>query len=138
MPGVITDEGIEAILSLVYQIVDWSPFDVGLFKNNHTPVVGDTMASLTEADFPGYAPVNLNSTPTHLPMVAHVGFLQWNAVSFTRSSGAGSQTIYGYFVREPVSPQLLWAQLLPVPVVVTTVGQIIIVTPQYSLQDIST
>lgn len=68
-----------------------------LFVNNFTPVDYMVIADLTEASFPGYAPVNL----VWVPPTFYFG--PWSEadfvpVLFTNTDTTNSYTVYGYYV----------------------------------------
>lgn len=83
--------------------------DLKLFKNNHVPADTDTAADYTEANFTGYAaePLVMGSwvyTPGS-PSTAVYG-----DVVYTSSAGSQSQIVYGYYVVQRISGDLMFAE----------------------------
>jgi hypothetical protein len=104
---------------------------VHLYTNNVTPTRNDTLTTYTEADYTGYAAVNLTGQN------AAVWQSQGSAVQYTTTQAAFSPTgttvgnvIYGYYVSMATSPAtLLGAELLPSPVSLgSPADQLIIIT----------
>lgn len=136
MPGVIFDQGIVPMNNALAAALITHTSAVGLFVNNHTPSLTDTDADYTEATFPGYAQQGIGAIVSY-GQAAHVANVVFNATVFTRSGGAGSETVYGYFVIDPVAGVILFAQLFPVPIVISVVGQSVVVIPELTYQDVS-
>lgn len=88
---------LTAFLTAINGDGNWS---VHLYKNNHTPVAGDTIAAYTEADFLSYAAVNfLPSTFGAVSVAAHVAqSVSSVTANFTEGAGGTLQTIYGYYL----------------------------------------
>lgn len=109
-------------------------YEVGLYKNDWTPVVGDTIAAVTPADFGGYSGrIVLNAWDTGgivfttpRAIVLHP-FVTWTA------DGTSTNDIYGYYVTTG-GGVLLWAERrvdAPIPAVMGTVaGQTYSVIPK--------
>lgn len=110
-----------------------------LFANDHTPVIGDTVASLTEVTGGGYAEVVLTFAEWTVTG-AEQTVAQYSALQdfeFTGATG-GSGEIYGYFITNDDEDILLWEQRFPedsVPFVPQN-GSVIRVRPRITNQNI--
>lgn len=113
MPGIIPDATLNELLSTTQ--VNEAAWRIMLFKNNYTPVPGTAFASLTEADFSGYA----RQTPTFgVPSVAaNISTSVGSQVTFTHNGGATPNDIYGYALLDttPGTPLVLFADRLTSP-----------------------
>lgn len=82
-----------------------------LFANNHTPAVGDTLASLTEVTGGGYAEIVLPFADWAItagpPAVALFDALQ--DFNFTGATG-GTGNVYGYYITNAAEDELIWEQ----------------------------
>lgn len=84
-----------------------------LFKNNVNPQPQTTIAELTEAAFPGYAPLSMSGVWGPVFKAAN-GDYQFNASEQTfEATAANSEMIYGWFLEAFGRIQLLC--LLPFP-----------------------
>ena len=80
---------------------------IKLFKTDVTPDRDTVLADLVEADWAGYAAVDLDDTDFTLSgVVAHQGYLIADPVAFLNSSGAAKDA-YGYFVTNADDDKLL-------------------------------
>lgn len=87
-------------------------YTLHLFKNNYTPVPGESLGSYTEADFTGYAAATIDKTAWGSSSVsAHIASITNSVLStFTAGSGmVGTQDIYGYYVLDG-SSALAWGE----------------------------
>lgn len=114
---------------LVDTQVHVSAWRVVLFKNNYTPVIGTSWASLTEANFSGYARV----TPTFgAPTIsASVATSVGSTATFTHNGGATPNDCYGWALIDttPGTPEVLAAdRLTGAPVTLAANGDQIKVT----------
>lgn len=100
-----------------------------LFRNDYVPNNLSTEANFTEANFTGYAAIALSGaswvTAQGVPTVA-----SYAQQAFT-ASGAGVQTIFGYYVVQASSGKLMWAERFDTPQVVQFSGDFIRVTPTF-------
>jgi hypothetical protein len=106
---------------------------IGLYKSNYTPQDTDTLATYTaiEADFPGYARLETLNWSAAGSDGAGRQFTKADFAIFTRSSTGAAQNIYGYFVYQDATGDLLWAELDPAaPKVVTNAGDAIAIRPK--------
>lgn len=80
-----------------------------LYVNNHTPGVGTTLASLTEATYSGYAPILVAAANwTVSAVVGHVGELEAPAIVF-RNTSTAARSAYGYFITDQTGTQYVAA-----------------------------
>jgi len=106
MAGVISNEGeINVLKRLVNQTLK-----VRLFKNDIIPSDGTVLGSFNQATFPGYAEKTINGgmSPPATDLDGKGSTTSGNCI-WTRGVGAGSETIYGYYVVTS-GGVLLWAQ----------------------------
>src|SRR5574338_390456 len=94
-----------AVGCLVNKLTPENPV-LRLFKNNITPADTDTAATYTEADFTGYAAITLTGSSWGAPSGGSISYAQQ---TFT-CSGAGSTTIYGYYLTQATSGILMWSE----------------------------
>jgi hypothetical protein len=92
-----------------------SVWHLRLFKNNYTPNRDTVLADLTEADFAGYVPLEIDPTvwgvPTN-PAGTAVSYYDTFFYQFTCTSG--SQALYGYYLTFNNGAYLLWSQAFDV------------------------
>jgi len=102
-----------------------------LFVNDHSPTVGDTLASYTECTTAGYAPQVIPPAAwTVAPPVAHaVLIVQTNPRRFVPDSTAVPVLIYGYFVSDELG-RFAWAEAFTIPQLFTP-GNFIDVRAKY-------
>jgi len=132
MAGILCDAGIQVINSFLGQNFTSQPVLVGLFTNNHTPAVGDTLANYTEAGFGGYAEQPL-TTFVDNGTTSHIDTIQFGPVVFTCTGAPLTETIYGYFLT--VLGVLVGAVKFATPIPVNAPGQAVVVVSTLSYQD---
>lgn len=82
-----------------------------LFKNNWTPVVGDTISALTEADFSGYAAQTIGAWASSAFSSGKArAAASGNPFTFTNSTGVTGNDIYGYAVVNSAKTVLHFAE----------------------------
>lgn len=99
----------------LYVLASWiigyppSSLRMHLYQNAYTPVQGSVIGDFTEATFSGYASVSMTlGTPTE---VSHKAKSVAVAPSvFTHNGGGTSNTIYGYYVQDSFTGDLVWAE----------------------------
>jgi len=104
----------------------------GLFKNNIVPTPLTVWGDIEEADFDGYARVNLDETAAvrFLSPDGGAGVMYPEVASFTAGGGlAEPQTIYGYFAFHGTSPQLLFVNTFDEPIEMAVIGQTLPLIP---------
>lgn len=110
MAGVWNDGSLAAALDAILANADFATAKLRLFKNNFTPSNTSVIASFTEADFAGYAPIDLSAWGA-AALFAHVAQAQNIATSFVIT--AGTQNIYGWYVTNAAGTKLLLSQRDP-------------------------
>lgn len=84
---------------------------VVLFKNNWTPVVGDTISALTEANFSGYAAQTIGSWAAAAFSTGKArSTADGNPYLFANSTGVTNNDVYGYAVVNAAKTVLHWAE----------------------------
>ena len=130
MAGVLVNQGETIMLEAFVNKTAPQTLVLKLFKNNYTPLEGDTEAAYTEADFTGYASASL--TPASWSVVAGApSEVTYPEVSFTSSAAQAAQAIYGYFVIQTTSGKLVAAERFTNgPYTIQNNGDVIKVTPK--------
>lgn len=128
-----------AISFLAQYILGKNPIDptpsLGLFVNNHAPVCTDTILAFTECTCGGYGRIVLVPGTWTVPAaVACVIECTYPYVEFVLTDNGGGQTIYGHFVIDTTSGQILWAGQWATSFAVPTGGGIVRVYPFYYSQ----
>lgn len=139
MPGFLADEGLAELLlnGLQNVLVFDANCIISLFDNAYTVDITVQMSNLNEASFDGYARFN-ETAFTDRGVIAHVQTSKGDAATFTAGGAISSTTVYGYYVWDLFSGKLLWAENFPIPIVVDTPGQNVVVIPSITFQDKST
>lgn len=113
MALVVANEGLPILLRRMLrpEVADADPFKLGLFKSNYTPAHDTTLASFTEADYAGYARIDLdpadwNDPTSGLPTSTIIFGIGAQVFLAT----ASSQQVYGYFVLDATETLVLWAE----------------------------
>jgi len=104
---------------------------IKLFQNNYVPLLTDVVAAYTEATFSGYASQTLawGSAFINGSIQAEIDA---TPLTFTRSAGATSNTIYGIYVIDNAGV-LTYAERFPAPVSMSSAGDAITYTPKATL-----
>ena len=106
-----------------------------LFTSNNTPADTDTASTYTEASFTGYTAKTLTGASwTVTPGTpSEAAFAQQ---TFASTASQTAATVYGYYVIQTTSTELMWSErFTDGPYVVTNNGDEIRVTPKLTLQD---
>lgn len=125
MPGLVVspDGELELLARLLYHTVwvdrGWS---LHLFKNDYVPNRDTELADLTEADYSGYARVDLDEDGWGEPDQIAGAAVSYYGTDFEYFfTAAGSQLVYGYYLTFDSQTKLLWSQRFDVsPVSVST------------------
>lgn len=102
--NVCTNQGLIALLNGMFtgatQITNWY---LGVFQNNYTPVVGDTMSSFVSSagEFTGYSG---GARPSFTPAAASASPSISNTASAATFTFTGSATLYGAFLSSSPTP----------------------------------
>lgn len=102
-----------------------------LFVNNYTPVDGSTAANFTEMSTQGYASKALTGTswtPDPGPPYSAVYAQQ----TWTFDGTGGATTVYGYYVVQAGSGELMFAERFGTPPTIASNGDQIKLTPTIS------
>jgi hypothetical protein len=90
----------------------------------------DTLATYTEATFPGYASVSL--TPATLGAASGGTITYGSQITFT-CTGTSTDNVYGYYVNQTTSTTLVWSERdAAAPFAVRNNGDAIKITPTIS------
>lgn len=81
-----------------------------LFSNNHTPAAGDTVSAYTECAFSGYSYVTMTTWGTPATVTSGLARMEEVQHDFTWDGTGSPGDIYGYYVTDPSSGDLLWAE----------------------------
>ena len=105
-----------------------------LYQNNITPADGDTLATYTEATFSGYAEITLDAWSAAFTDAGNKARVEEEAREFLHNGGAVNNSIYGYYITNVGSTQLLWAERNPAaPVVINAGNPSYTVLPRFTL-----
>jgi hypothetical protein len=104
---------------------------LGLIAAPFTPVRGLTIASVTEANYGGYARKSLgNSTVTFTSSDGN-DYIEWPSQAFTPTGSATPNTIYGWFlIGGSDSVTVTAAEVLPGPVALTGTTTTLTIIPR--------
>lgn len=131
----VVNQAEEIMLDILLAGVAAQNLDLKLYKSNTTPADADTEATYTEADFTGYAAIQLVQgnwvTTQGDPTTA-----AYPQQTFTSSADQAAQSVYGYYVIQRVSGKLMWAERFTNgPYVIANNGDTIKVTLAFNLKD---
>lgn len=97
-PMAVIFPDVGKVLALQIVLLPSQTPQLHLFKNSYTPVVGTLLSDLTEATFPGYAPINLTLGSTPTINGSDQGQYQWLANTWTCSTTFGGETEVGWYI----------------------------------------
>jgi hypothetical protein len=109
MAGVLVNQGETIMLEALVNKTAPQTLILKLFKNNYTPVEGDTEAAYTEADFTGYASVSLTPA-TWVTTAGAPSDVTYPEQTFTSSANQTLQNVYGYYLVQTTSGKLVAAE----------------------------
>jgi hypothetical protein len=100
-----------------------------LFKNNATISTTSVVGDFTESTFPGYAAklggLGFSSSAAAIDASGNAS-QNTGVINWTRATGAGSESLYGYYLVDNASGGLLWAEkFVGGPFTIDTAGQIV-------------
>lgn len=130
MSNVVLQQGDVAILDRL-RLDNNALKTLKLFQNNHTPTVGDVNADYTEATFTGYAGVALGTWNAAFLNGSNQGEIDANPVTFTRTAGATSNTIYGAYVVDNAG-DVVYAEKFSAPISMASTGDAFTYTPRFT------
>lgn len=129
MAGLVPHVGEELALKNLLNHTPPQDQVVKLFVNNVTPSEGDTAATYTEMSTQGYASKALTGaswvvTPGAPPSAAY------SQQTWTFDGTGGATVVYGYFIVQAWSGELIGAERFDVPPTMSNNGDQIKVTPK--------
>lgn len=138
MALVIPNASKAAILAILLNKDAPEELDLHLYQNDVTPGNTTGLGDLTEADFTGYADVELANANFSTPSTADPSVSTYDsAQAFTSSAGSQNQTIYGYYITRRTTGDLMWVERFAAPdiITITNNGDAVNVTPRFTLDD---
>lgn len=109
MALLVPNQGEQIALEALLNKTAPQNLDLKLFKSNTTPAETDTEATYTEADFTGYALVQLTAASWTVTPGAPTE-AAYAQQTFTSSAGAQNQNVYGYMIIQRTSGKLVYAE----------------------------
>jgi len=135
MALIVVQKWLEETILQNLSLFNSGDVEIGLYQNNYTPVITSGAGDFTPASFGGYSGTIVMTgwtasgggwvTPRYI--ITHPDVV-WTA------DGTSTNTIYGYYVLDGVSGDLLWAERRSGGGVVMGLasGQTYVVQPRYS------
>lgn len=134
MALVFSQTGMGVIGELVTNVETAEDLTLRIFQNDLTPTSASVVGDFTEADFTGYAAVNLTAANWGKSLASTVVLLYNTAVAFTSSAGEQAQDIYGYYVTRTTTGDLVYSERFPDgPYSIVNNGDKVSVTPRFTL-----
>lgn len=133
MTLVLPDQGESLTLQAILNKLAPENLDLWLYKSNTTPAETDTEATYTQADFTGYAAIQLTAASWSITGTAptSAGYAQQ---TFTSSAGSQNQNVYGYMLVQRSSGKLLLAERFSDgPYNIANNGDTIKITPNFTM-----
>ena len=91
-------------------------FYMRLYKNNFSPVPGDAAGAFTEADFDGYAAIDVTGTWGAITKIVN-GLYEIAGAEFSFLGGTtANQTVYGWYIEG--SGEWICGKAFPAPILV--------------------
>jgi len=137
LPKVIVDAAAAALIQDANFFGASTAGHVLLFQSDTVPNEANVLADFQEADFDGYARFELDGSAWDLSQDTDAGITMFNEVvaDFTAGAGlAGPQTIYGFLLANVDDDTLFGAVRFDEPIVVSQVGQHVMVIPMISVR----
>jgi hypothetical protein len=113
MGFLIVDSGLQEIFAAALQGVPFSSVQVNLYVNNHVPAAGDVVGSYTPPTDAAYAAQTIAAVDWVPTFVTGLQTLTSPGKVFNFSTSV--ETLYGYYVTNGVTGDLLWAQDFTTP-----------------------
>lgn len=107
----IPDEGKIELLTLTLRepLVTDFDFSLRLYRNSVTPSPAVTLSTFTEATFMGYFRYDLARADWGVPVIVSGRAKSlYDGPSVEWTAGDGPQTIYGYYVVNPLTAKVCW------------------------------
>jgi len=103
-----------------------------LFKNDITPASTMALSDYTEATFTGYSPVTLSSGDWVITSGFPTAATYSSGVVFT-CGGSTSESVYGFYLSEAVTSELMWSERFEAAKPITYVGDSLTILPRLQL-----
>lgn len=129
----VPDVGEVRLLEYVRARLNSGNIRIGLFASSHMPAAADVLSTYTaiEATFPGYATAETANWSVPAPDGTGRQFTQADFQVWTRGVGGSPESIFGYFIWDADSGDLLWAEADPnAPVPINSSGNTYTVRPR--------
>lgn len=117
----VPDVGKVRLLDMLVDGDGFSGVRCRLYKNSVTISDATVLGDFTEANFSGYS----QSTPSFgsASIVSGKGkIIEGSFETFIHNGGGTSNSVYGYYVVDSATPELLWAEAFPSPISVANNG----------------
>jgi len=125
------DEGALEILEAYFLNVDLT---LKLFTNDIEPADTNTASSYTEAAGGGYVSISLNTGGWYSGIEEGIAQVYQDVVTFMFSGPLTTNAdVYGYYVVNPITGKLIFAERLTTAITPLNNGDIINITPVYKL-----
>ncbi|MGH3526752.1 MAG: hypothetical protein ACRDQ6_05505 [Pseudonocardiaceae bacterium] len=133
MSDVLNNAAIDRLARWILGLAGAAPtLQLRLYSTNVVPTPTTVEADFTEVSAPGYRPVNF--APGNWTGSTVAGIAVYNypviAIAFT-GPGSPGQTVFGSWVRDSATGQVLWARLWDAPYTIPPPGGTIYVTPTW-------
>jgi hypothetical protein len=133
MPAQFANEGLVQMNKAAFNI--GAQFNYSMIPYTNNPTLGPTnaYATFTQCTLTGAGPTVLIPLSWVTSVTGGVWSAAYPTITLTFAAYGGSPvTIYGIMVYDSTNSKLLWAQNLPLPVVIPLAGGVLTVTLQYS------
>ncbi|MHB8735440.1 MAG: hypothetical protein ACYC6M_09085 [Terriglobales bacterium] len=136
MADVLNNAAIDRLARWILGLAGAAPaLELRLFQ---TPVVvtNQTVESqLSEVTAPGYAPVGLVAANWSGSTTGGIAVYNYPVIQITfTGQGVPAQTVYGHWIRDTLTAQLLWAQTWVTPYAIPPGGGSVFLTPTWQDQ----
>lgn len=130
------NEGMEAIADLMEEVFEGGTpgTDVPvlrLFKNDLTPVKTHVVASFVEADFDGYAGIDMDAWTPGFDEELQKAVLRSALLTFTATGAVTSNVIYGYYITNNAGTLVYCAERFSITIFVDETGDSIAVVSRF-------
>lgn len=123
MSIVVPDLGEKYLLKTMLQtaLATDEPLHLHLFKNNYTPNRESELDDFVEADYSGYAIIQLDRSEWRDPVTMNgVAVTLYGLTPLSWVSASGTQTVHGYYVTNEADDLVIWAERFVTPALITT------------------
>jgi hypothetical protein len=109
MALLVPNQGEQIALEALLNKTAPQNLDLKLYKNNKTPSETDTEVDYTEADFTGYAAIQLTAASWTVTPGAPTE-AAYPQQTFASTAGSQNQDVYGYYLVQRTSGKLVYAE----------------------------